>query len=421
MRRIVLPVVLFVFFLVLFLHDLGSLRNYHGDEGYWCHVGNTASHRFFVKQDFSDPFWTSQADTDSLTWVSNTTRNPKVSAFLIGASLHFFGYAAYREELHFDFSKSLAWNLEQGEILPPGVLYAARLPMALSAAITCLLLFFVGKRLAEGLAGGLAGGLCGALSSLLLALNPAWHQLTTRAMIDSPAVMFSVATLLCVLCFSQCTSERSAVYGLFWSILTGMAAGLAAGSKLNGLLMIPFLVGAFALQGIGGQRIYLRVASALVSILVALGVFVALHPLLWHSTLENLRHILHLGAEVADYYRVVWAKVALTNLGDKALFVLYRSFFTHAILTSRIGLPLDLLLSAVGLTLLGWYARTSITIRLVLLYGGIVTTGTWLWIPADWDRYYLPMFPLVALTEAYALTVGFSWARENMGVAFCRR
>ena len=394
--------VLLASFLVLFLRDLGSLRNYHGDEGYWCSVGNTAFQLFFVKPDFSHPFWTSQADTDSLTWVSNTTRNPKVSTFLIGASLHLLGYAEYREELHFDFKKPLAWNLERGQVLPPGVLYAARLPMALSAVATCLLLFFVGNRL--------AGELCGALSSILLALNPAWHSSATRAMIDCPAVMFSIATLLCALRFS----ERSAARGLSWSILAGVAAGLAAGSKLNGLLMAPFLIGAFTLQGIRDRRIGLNTASALASVLVTASVFVALHPLLWHNTLENMRHTLHLGVEVADFTRVSWPKAALTNLADKALFVVYRSFFTHAVLTRSMGLPLDLPLCAVGLALLAWHARTSNTICQVLWYTGIVTAGTWLWIPVDWDRYYLPMLPLAAVIEGYALASGFNWARENV-------
>jgi hypothetical protein len=106
--------------------------------------------------------------------------------------------------------------------------------------------------------------------------------------------------------------------------------------------------------------------------------------------------------------------VALTNLADKALFVAYRSFFTHAILTRITGLPFDFLLSAMGLALLMWQARTSNTVCLVLLYAGMVTAGTGLWIPADWDRYYLPMLPLVALTEGYALAVGFNWARKNI-------
>src|SRR3954452_18994358 len=116
--------------------------------------------------------------------------------------------------------------------LAPGVYVWARVLTALIGAVTCALLFVVGRAMFNG------SRRVGVVAALLLAVSPLHIEYSHYALTDVPLALMG----LLVLWASYALSRARRSYGgrdLAWTaLLCGLLVGLATGTKYNGLYLI---------------------------------------------------------------------------------------------------------------------------------------------------------------------------------------
>jgi hypothetical protein len=408
---ICLPVVLLFLAFAIFLHGAHSTQNYHVDEGNWISVGNISFEHFFVERDFRHSDWKKNFNT----WGAF---QPQIGKYIIGGFLHARGFGD-ATHYFFDFAHPLDWNREQGNVPGWEIVRAGRFPVAALGAGLCVLLFMLAWRVGGAL-------LCGAIAFFLALGNPLIASLSKVCLIDVPAQFFLVLTVVAVLGFLRATGgekRRGVVQTILWALAIGLSAGCAIGVKLNNLLLFPFIILLFAYvmanrAGVSvdereeprerrkRQRILLIVLGAV--ILITLLVFYASNPFLYDDPIGGMRHMFRL-RNILRWYQKVEPEAALATPAAQIGFVFYRSFWTYGTLRAIFHLPLDAVFFLLGLIRLMKRGRAAGMEQ--RLYGGamvlwfaIALLGTAVWIPLDWDRYYVPVVPSIIVIESVGAT-----------------
>jgi len=131
-------------------------------------------------------------------------------------------------------------------------------------------------------------------------------------------------------------------------------------------------------------------------------VFYLSNPVLYHAPLEGVRHMLELNSIVSAI-----PFQPLHTIPERML-AIWNSMYIYAPLT-KLGLPYDRWLIFLGIIAFAITARRGAThlrtrqYDLILLWLLISYAGITLWLPHDWDRYYLPLQPCNAFLQAYGL------------------
>lgn len=361
-----------------FLADLGAADAAHGDEWMWTTVGSRAFHTFFLERDLFGPFWGELYDT----WGSY---NPQVGKYLIGASLYLSGYTGKLEVSH-------------APIGDAGMMAAARLPSALLGVASCVLLYLVVTYAADRWHGLVAAALLAAGSLLPL--------MSRRAMVDAPALAFSMAALFGALVTLRAVQGRRD-QALRLAAATGVVCGLAAAVKLNAGLIFGIAAAALVAQAAlaarsGRARALLPLACAGVIGLWAWAVFFVSNPFLYPDPAGGVRHMQQFNAFVGGF------SLSTPRIPQGKLRALWDSVGTYGPL-GRLGLPGDQLLALVGLARFVLLVRRSPSaaweygLGLLALWGVLSYIVIGLWLPVDWDRYYLPLQPVNAALQAYGV------------------
>ncbi|MEN9934152.1 MAG: hypothetical protein RLZZ387_731, partial [Chloroflexota bacterium] len=375
--------------LPVFLADLSGARTSHEDEPMWTTVGSGAFHTFFIERDLFGPFWREHYNT----WGYY---NPQVGKYLIGASLY---AAGYQEKL----------DVSPEPIADVGLLAAARLPSALLGVASCLALYGVVTLVSDRRHGLLASGLMAGGSLLPL--------MSARAMVDAPALAFSMLGLLgTLLTLRALRAGQQRAFLL--AATTGAACGLAAGVKLNGGLVFGVAVLALALEAV----LALRSGRSPLAALACLGVagawawamFFATNPFLYPDPLGGVREMQKFNAFVGGF------SLETPRIPQGKVRALWDSVSTYGPL-GRAGLPGDQLLLLAGALRLAlaardpgeWWRRSWGPLALWVLVSYVMIG---LWLPVDWDRYYLPLQPVNAALQA----LGVLWAADA-ALALARR
>lgn len=339
----------------------------------------------------------------------------------------------------FAWAMPLEWNVAHGNVPDGASLDLARFQSALFTALSVALIFWLTLRI--------AGRPMAYPAALLFALHPVILLNGRRAMMEGALLFFSLLLISVTIWVSKRyagmrlphppppspNSERGSLMSNaeYWRtiadfVLVGVCAGLTVAAKHTGLVIVVA-----ALLGLlwNVWRAWRWRSLILIAVAgVAAGiVFFALNPAYWNdpigafgATLGARTDLLarqvrgdpttytspfqHVAATLIQpfmtppqYYEApTWNGVI-----DDAI----RHYELSAVSGWRWPLLIGVLLTAatlIGAVLIGWQAlsKHDSAARVLLLWFGAVLASS-LAVPLDWQRYYLPLFPVYILMAAY--------------------
>ena len=435
--EILIPVGVLVASLFVFFNARAKIDS---DEGNW--IGTTRYFQtLFVEHDLSPEAW-----ADGY-W---TRTQPMVFRYVIGSWLWVRGHDLPAFNPNYDYSKGIQANRRMGLAPPDEALEDARTITRIVSALAVTVLYLVVRVLA-----GPVGGIPGGLAAATMAAGSPYHQENLiRAKAESTLMFFLLGALL----FAILSLRRSAPNwpGARWGILTGLFLGLAFGSKLTTILAIvavtlwgaaacldsrfgpwtrrlprwrPFADrGARSPQPPGqppcagegepvGGRLTRRGAPwvwpAAVLVTTSL-VFIVSNPFLWPDPVgrswllfENRRF------EMSEQQQHVPSR-AVYALSDRARLVWERSVWNDAFAPSRLGKPVEAVLTVVGAV---WLALLAVRSARGGIGPGSVELLVFLWLALLWlgvslglgfllQHYFVPTAMIAILLSG--LVIGWS-------------
>lgn len=401
---------------------------FHGDESLWisCSLYLEAA----VDEGFAPPRWLregitptvvaradagGEADVGSresrLAWGHPyfSLDQPPVARYLIGIGRRLHGFTAGDLNRPWRFDLGPEENTRLGNRPSERLLTAARRSTAALSLAAGFLLYGLVRQAAGRFAGFLFVLLYSASGYLLVHLR--------RAMGD-PALLFFTCLAMWAGTMALKTwdkasgdTQRGGTFRvLAWLAATGAAAGLAGGSKLNGLgvgVAGALIASVLALRGrgfgLGWRRPAFAAGASTLVLLACAATFVAVNPSLHSRPVAHLREMLELRAkQLAEQQSD--PRWGLSTPGRRVLVVASRTLKQHTV--TRVA-TLNALLAGFGLFFLArgawrWTKDGSgPAAAVILLSVGLFTAGPALMTPVDWDRYYL--FPVVFLTVLIAV------------------
>ncbi len=382
--------------------------------------------------------------------------HPPLGMYIFGAALWLGGHAQDIPALG-----RLAHTLEDfgpgqpGKEPPAQLLFVGRLTAAFFGLGTCLLLFYLGRRLFDTLT-----GLC---ASVILAYHPLFLICSRWVTTDTPLLFFMTLQAVLVLWWLDAVFQSRSRRGMVLGVLVGINSAAAAGVKLNGFLSVawwgffgvvllvsfaePYLRG--SCPGQGGMRGYcadarvrLAAVSLALSVAVCAFVFVAVNPFLYRTPLRRLEDMAVHRMSVVRFQqarepnsllntpRAKWDGMCLQFCGYRnaqPLQAVYNLVLPHSAgLAWTLHLPfLDLYLFWTGFIVL-LIAEALRFLRaqppsgqsVFLAWTAVTLGGTFLWLPMDWGRYYLPLLPGICLMVSAAVVF---FLRRSICLLGCRR
>lgn len=412
------------------------LAPFHGDESMWIHM----SHDFdalFVRGDVSRLLY-SENPADPIDQELREINNP-LAKYVISLSWRAAGFTDGDLNGYWEWGTDWDWNVEHGRLPSEALLRGSRwLPAAL-AALGVVAVMALGVRLGGWVTGGLAG--------LLLVTDASFLLHTRRAMAEGTLLAFSIlsiAALTGYLIRRASGDPMPARTRIAYLAGTGLLTGLAVATKLNGAIVA--IVVAMALLGWrrwrDDPREALSTAGVDLAIVagLALAVVVALSPFLWRNPPARVRDTLRdLNALIEDQHR---GRETLETPGQRLgglveqVFWQPPAYYEDAIWGERVGdeiaryeaSPLSgwrrppwarVALGGVFVVGLGWLlARRPldpaqrVARGVVLLWLAVTALVTLVIIPFAWQRYYLPLWPGVALVQAVGLAAIYDGVRR---------
>ncbi len=392
------------------------LTPFHGDESMQIYMSSDYT-TAIVNGRWSDLLTQPPYDIDSdghLRLINGT-----VNRYAIGAVLQLGGYAMTLPRPGWDWGLDYARNVETGHLLSDSALEAARLPSALFTALSVGVMFVIGRHI--------GGRPAAYIATAIYALNPALLLNGRRATQEGSMFFFGLLTVLIAVWLSR--RETRPLWG--WVLLT-LAGGLTLASKHSGVVFVVAALGWIGVETlirwirphpptpspIGEGRRFIRTAAALVvSGVLMVALFVALSPALWNdpaargvNLLEERARLLDIQVSIAGgalsftdrieaillqptvqpvmYYELAsWSEIEPIQ----AEVVRYETSFWHGYPNGTLGV---LILVLVGVGVVVALARAGRSAGLLWWFG--LTLITLLVNPLAWQRYYLPLIPVLA-------------------------
>lgn len=230
------------------LHPEGLLD----DEGGFYPTGKILFRTFFIEHDFSSEVWKNSCGRYGSYY-------PRISLYVIG----FFDHLAQKIHLLID---------------PLQPVIIIKLCMAMLSAGSVLFFF----RLIQVTASTRAA----IFGASLLLVNPIFRDLQYRVLPEPPMVFF---TMLSLLSFAYIDLRlKSHTYPWKWLIISGIAMGLAIGSKLHAFALVPVSLLIFKRRMYDAHWVKIIVAPILV-LTLSFMVFVLSNPLLYSDFFYGMR------------------------------------------------------------------------------------------------------------------------------------
>jgi 4-amino-4-deoxy-L-arabinose transferase-like glycosyltransferase len=187
----------------------------------------------------------------------------------------------------------------------------------------------------------------------------------------------------------------------------GLLAGLAFATKQTGLAWVPVALGLNVVQRSSpkAQTPGLRSwAQGLGSILIVVGLMAVWDVV---RVAQGARSFWWMGAASYGGLRLIWPQELWVRL--RGWIALARTFFASPVVNGGL---------LVGLALLVWSATThrrftrgALTDLFLVSFLVVYALFHWLWAFPVWDRYLLPLVPVLALLLGRILSVVTSWVR----------
>lgn len=418
MRRVL--IIVFFIFCFIFLWNSFKLVPFHQDE--FVFLDRSFTVELLVNKEFDHQIWSSYIGYDQ----------PKLAEFVYGANLLYLSegrgvkeylssYGFYDDKLKFGkekwWVKSSGKEVEslsaevQKKLIP--VLESRRISLLLSFGCI-ILMFLIGVKL--------RGLIFGLLSAGLLFENRLFLGTALRAMADSFLLFFLLLTFYLSLFFIERVKSKKNENLTGLSVGIGMSTGLAMASKLNGGLgLIYFFILFIALMLFGrlNKEKEWRLIKALAIIIIALFlVFILFNPFTWGQPVKNslfmFSHRINMGVRQGLYSRRL-----LVSLMDKLIGV-YESVFSPL---RDYGL-LQRLFIGTAFFIIGLFTLVERLLKskkanligqdlALVLWAVVVLITVVIYIPMDWERYYLPIFPGVILVQLMGIFGVVKWLRKS--------
>ena len=411
--------------LVLYIVAGMPLASFHGDEAMQIYMSRDYAAAFFdgdrAYLTAGPPYF---IDSDPQLRILNGS----INRYTIGLGWHLAGFS--RDDLPtapgWDWGLDYNTNVETGRRPADGLLWAARASSALFLALSAWAIFT--------LAYGIAGRPAAYVASALYALNPVILLNGRRAMMEGSMLLFGLLAVLVAALIAARLARRERLPLYAWGALAA-AAGLALVSKHTGAI---FAAAAFGWVGIAAlihlpvRRVLETVAGLVAAGLVALALFVALSPALWSDPPARLADLVAVRAELIDI-QVTADPAAPLPLADRLAALMTQPFMAApahyeaggwtsfepiaAEVARYMASPLSgvqfgpvggaavTLLARVGaLLLLSPRGRGPVAPGMAagILLWMAVTVAALLLNPLPWQRYYLPLIPVLALLAGVA-------------------
>jgi 4-amino-4-deoxy-L-arabinose transferase-like glycosyltransferase len=385
-----------------------SLASFHGDESMQISMSRDFDIAF-LQQDplrlLTEPPY--PIDSDQHLRIINGT----INRYAIGLSWFLAGMTV--DDLPprpgWDWGLSYADGIATGHRLSTEAMTIMRLSSALFTCGSAVVLFLLGWQV--------GGGWLAVLASGVYALNPIILLNGRRATQEGSLLFFGLLVVLLAVIISRRRAENVPV-SPFWWIGLVLAGGLALASKHTGIVFVAgALLWILAAEGCGGRR-WRGLLLPLAGCGVAIGaLFIALSPALWNNPPARLNDLLALRAELIEI-QIAIDPHAPTTLLQRIDGILRQPFIAPleqyelpswtgdadfmAEVARYAESPLSGLQGGIPLTILaGVGLAVTLTRRrwqdVGLLVWFAVTAATLLVNPLPWQRYSLPLIPIMSL------------------------
>lgn len=362
------------------------------DENYWIR-----SSRYF-KMLFLDhnTRWESWRDYGSVD-------QPVLGKYFIGLTLYLNGYdlAEIQRLPKFKYYKSYTENTDSGNAVLTETLQVCRRAVAVTGILSCLLLYWLGKELFSRRVGIIAAA--------LLAFNPLMDLCSRRILTDTPLLFLVLLSLAVSVLFFKSWKTGRKLHTWLWAACVGIMAGLAVSMKLNGVLTLWALFAATVMFIVYAKKSGNSVGSltkpVVLAACLALAVFVAINPYLYKQPLVGMQKMVK-HRLWRFHCQQLKTGSGLYTTPARVNAIISRTLSAHPRSFAPFGrilpLPVDFILFLWGLWSILKKEREVITV--VVLSAAVVTFVTLvLTLPLNWERYFLPLIPYIALIEAYGL------------------
>jgi hypothetical protein len=272
--------------------------------------------------------------------------HPPVARYILGFGLWLQGWQPEQLNGRYDADRSRQFNRMAGNIPSRELLNAARRVSLLFAVGATMLLYPVGRIV--------AGPVAGTTAVLLALANPLLSTLWTRALAESILAFFCLSALLFTMRIARSPRGTRVPFG--WGFGLGLSIGLATATKLSGALVgagiglyvvLRVVVRWWQDRRIGGLGPWFD------AVMAAFLAFVLLNPLLYPNPLTGSLLLFEHRRDEMEIQAVGTPRLAVPDdLGARASLMFRRAFLDYGTLDARVGIPLDVLLAAVGLGLL---------------------------------------------------------------------
>lgn len=404
--------------LLMFYVLLGTaLVPFHGDESTQIFMARDFYYQF-VEGDISRVRYAEfeSLDGDAATEQNLRMINGTVPKYLFGLAAHWAGYTIDDLNQQWLWGAGWQWNIDNGHKPSDDLLTRTRWTSALMLALSVPVLFGIGLIL--------GGRWVAYVGSFYYALNPAVLINGRRAMMEGGMLLFSLLVV-----FIALMTIRKQRWWLF--ILLGIASGLAVASKHTSVVTVAavFLSLAISLALKYWREELTKLGQLFIGLVgagvLSLGVFYALNPAWWGDPVARVPEILEMRQEllegqintfdgyanfseqVAGFARQVfivkpmYAETNVDNFRDNiaASVDIYENSLWSGIPIGGnwIGAIIAFALCVIGVWQ-SWRVDIVIGMKVLFTLWGVAMLILTLFItPLEWQRYYLPIYPVIAI------------------------
>jgi hypothetical protein len=369
---------LFIIGIGTYAHDLEKV-DFWVDENPWIY--ESAALNSFLTGDFSPDLWENEY---------NGMLDPPLAKYLIGIGMNLGGHRLDSFP-KWDWCKTSKVNFEAGAMPTKETLWWARIPMVVTSILGLMFATVVLSK---------AHSRSAALIFYMLSLTSFTVPLR-QAMSEPPLIFCTFLAGLAGYKAIVSISNGKNFKAFYYSAVFGVLTGLAAASKLNGILNLIAGVLSILFCLIWNkkteikQAIKLTIQLALTQTYSALFIFVAINPFLYHNPLQNTALMFVARSMTLDVQKILYPS-GVIHPGDWFRIVPIRIFAEYATPFYPAHLAINVILFSVGgycvfqiltKTMPGWEAN------LMLVALAFTCALPALFSPLDWPRYYL--FPVI--------------------------
>jgi hypothetical protein len=325
-----------------------------------------------------------------------------------------------------DWGETWDYNQRAGVVPSAELLQAGRMAVAALFPFSLAFFFFAARR---------AAGPFTAWAAVILMAANALLLLHTRRVMAEGILIFAIAFFLWTLL---------AAHKHPWLAAIPAALAFLAKQSLAPLALVGLLGVLWPAQP--GRGWGVRARQALLFVVIYAALIFAFYPIAWRQPLRVLADMAEKRQYLAEIQLDKYGNAAISSLGERAAAMARQVYFAaptfyedpkykdvtraseaaylanplHALLRSAPGGGLLLALTLVGMACFGWQVRrrpspaqrAPALLWITFLLQAVALLAA---VPLEWQRYYLPLIPLVCFWAAAGLDVFRRWiaARER--------